>query len=66
MFDISPVQIVIVLAVALLIFGPRRLPELGRGLGRGIRDFRGGLSGEAPAAAVAPEAGSEAPSERRA
>ena len=47
MFDISQIQIAIVLLVALLIFGPRRLPELGRGLGSGIRDFKRGLSGDA-------------------
>lgn len=57
MFDISPIQIIIVLAIALLVFGPKRLPEMGRNLGRGIRDFRGGLTGEAapesaPAAAT--------------
>lgn len=46
MFDISPLQIIIVLAIALLVFGPKKLPELGRNLGKGIRDFKGGLTGE--------------------
>ena len=46
MFDISPVQIIIVLAIALLIFGPKRLPGMGRDLGRGIRDFKAGITGE--------------------
>jgi sec-independent protein translocase protein TatA len=37
---LSPVHLLIILGVALLIFGPRRLPELGKGLGHAIREFR--------------------------
>ena len=50
MFDFSPVQVLIVLVIALLVFGPKRLPEMGRNLGKGIRDFRGGITGEEPPA----------------
>ena len=44
--QIGPMEIVIVLVIALLVFGPKKLPELGKGLGRGMRDFKRGLSGE--------------------
>jgi sec-independent protein translocase protein TatA len=39
-------EIVIVLIIALIIFGPKRLPELGRSLGKGIREFRGSIGGD--------------------
>lgn len=44
--NVGPLELAIVLVIALIVFGPKRLPELGRSLGRGIREFRGSLSGE--------------------
>jgi sec-independent protein translocase protein TatA len=44
--NVGPLELAIVLIIALIVFGPKRLPELGRSLGRGIREFRGSLSGE--------------------
>lgn len=44
--NIGPLEIVVVLIIALVVFGPKRLPELGRSLGKGIREFRGSVSGE--------------------
>jgi sec-independent protein translocase protein TatA len=39
-------EILVVLVIALIVFGPKRLPELGRSLGKGIREFRGSMSGD--------------------
>lgn len=47
-FDLSIVQIVIVLVIALLVFGPARLPEIARGVGRGVQEFKDALSTDAP------------------
>jgi sec-independent protein translocase protein TatA len=44
--NIGPLEIIVVLIIALIVFGPKRLPELGRSLGRGIREFRSSVSGE--------------------
>ncbi len=42
--NIGPLEIAIVLIIVLIIFGPKRLPEMGRSLGRGIREFKGSLT----------------------
>jgi sec-independent protein translocase protein TatA len=39
----APAHLLIVLAIALLVFGPRKLPELGKGLGEAIRGFKAGM-----------------------
>ena len=44
--NIGPLELVVVLIIALIVFGPKRLPELGRSLGRGIREFRGSIGGD--------------------
>ena len=38
-------EILIVLAIALIVFGPKRLPEMGRSLGKGIREFKDSVTG---------------------
>jgi sec-independent protein translocase protein TatA len=44
--NIGPLEIALVLIIALVVFGPKRLPELGRSLGKGIREFRGSIGGD--------------------
>jgi sec-independent protein translocase protein TatA len=44
--NIGPLEIAIVLVVVLVIFGPKRLPELGKSMGRGIREFKGSITGD--------------------
>ncbi len=41
--NIGPLEIAIVLIIVLIIFGPKKLPELGRSLGSSIREFKGGI-----------------------
>lgn len=43
--NIGPLEIAVVLIIVLIIFGPKRLPELGRSMGRGIREFRNSIGG---------------------
>jgi sec-independent protein translocase protein TatA len=44
--NIGLTEVIIVLIVALLVFGPKKLPEMGRGLGKGMREFKTSLTGD--------------------
>jgi sec-independent protein translocase protein TatA len=42
----SPMHLLVVLVIAMLVFGPKRLPDLGRSLGSGIRGFKDSIEGK--------------------
>ena len=44
--SIGPFELIIVLAIALIVLGPKKLPEVGRSIGNGMREFKESLSGE--------------------
>ena len=46
--DVGPVELLIVLAVVLLLFGSKKLPELAKGMGQAAKEFRSGLHDEDP------------------
>lgn len=54
--NIGPVEIGIVLLIVLLVFGPRKLPELGRSVGGGLREFRDSVTGKSNKPDQEPEA----------
>jgi sec-independent protein translocase protein TatA len=43
--NVGPMELIIVLVIALIVLGPKRLPEAGRSIGRGIREFKDSISG---------------------
>jgi len=43
--NIGPGELVVVLIIALLVLGPKRLPEVGKSLGKGMREFKDSISG---------------------
>lgn len=52
----QPMHLLVVLGIALLLFGPKKLPELGKGLGEGIRKFKSGLREDSQDSALSSEA----------
>jgi sec-independent protein translocase protein TatA len=44
--NIGPMELIIVLVIALIVLGPKRLPEAGRSVGKGLREFKESLSGD--------------------
>jgi sec-independent protein translocase protein TatA len=44
--NVGPLELIIVLVIVLLIFGAKRLPEVGRGLGSGMREFKDSVTGK--------------------
>ena len=55
MFRNPVTDVIVVLVVALLIFGPKRLPMLGRSLGQGLREFKDSITGDSGSAAKGPQ-----------
>lgn len=62
---LGPMELVIILVIALIIFGPGKLPQVGRAIGKGMRDFKEALSGGAggdETASSSDKAGTDQPS----
>ena len=54
--NIGPMELVVVLVIALVILGPKRLPQAGRSLGQGMREFKDSLTGSGTRTADEPKA----------
>jgi len=59
---LRPQHLLLILAVALLVFGPSKLPELGKGLAQGIKNFKDAIKGEPEVAAADKKPTTEKPS----
>ncbi|TML10072.1 MAG: twin-arginine translocase TatA/TatE family subunit [Actinobacteria bacterium] len=59
--EIGIAGLIVILIVALLVFGPKRLPEIGRSLGKGMREFKDSVTGQDDKAELPPPARDEAP-----
>ena len=59
--EVGITGLIVILIVALLVFGPKRLPEIGRSLGKGMREFKDSVSGEEKKPELPPRSGDETP-----
>jgi sec-independent protein translocase protein TatA len=59
--EIGITGLIVILIVALLVFGPKRLPEIGRSLGKGMREFKDSITGNSGEKAELPPSADDAP-----
>jgi sec-independent protein translocase protein TatA len=45
-FNVGPMELILVLVIALVVLGPKKLPEAGRSIGKGMREFKDSISGD--------------------
>ena len=45
-FNVGPMELIVVLVLALIVLGPKKLPDAGKSLGKGMREFKASLSGD--------------------
>jgi sec-independent protein translocase protein TatA len=55
----QPMHLLVIFGIALLVFGPKKLPELGKGIGEGIRGFKSAMKAEEEKAPVTTSAANE-------
>jgi sec-independent protein translocase protein TatA len=44
--NVGPMELIVILVIALIVLGPKKLPEVGRSIGKGMREFKDSLSGD--------------------
>ncbi|TML32386.1 MAG: twin-arginine translocase TatA/TatE family subunit [Actinobacteria bacterium] len=59
--EVGITGLIVILIVALLVFGPKRLPEIGRSLGKGMREFKDSITGNSPEKAELPPSADDTP-----
>jgi sec-independent protein translocase protein TatA len=62
---LAPMHLLIILLIVVLFFGGKKIPEMMRGLGEGIRSFKEGMSGQPPAPGNPPPQNTQAPQEQK-